>query len=259
MHPQRWGDPAAAADLPDSARGLIEMAFGLDETPALDAVTVPASALSDELLDSLRGVLGAEHVLTDDETRRLRTRGKSTPDLLRARAGDLSDAPDAVVRPALARRRRRGARLGCRAPRRGGALRWRHLRDRRPGRASRRLRRAGLARPGPDEAAGLRRPRVDDGGARAGAARPRGRGAARRRGRAARPLPAVLRVRHDRRLRGHPVLRPVQRRLRPLRRPRRRPARRDAARRACGSAPPRRTPPARTCASCSSARRAPSA
>ncbi len=44
--------------------------------------------------------VGAEHVLTDDETRRLRTRGKSTPDLLRARAGDLSDAPDAVVRPA---------------------------------------------------------------------------------------------------------------------------------------------------------------
>ena len=63
-------------------------------------MTVPASALSDELLDSLRGVLGAEHVLADDESRRLRTRGKSTPDLLRARAGDLSDAPDAVVRPA---------------------------------------------------------------------------------------------------------------------------------------------------------------
>ena len=38
-------------------------------------------------------------MLVDDETRRLRTRGKSTPDLLRARAGDLSDAPDAVVRP----------------------------------------------------------------------------------------------------------------------------------------------------------------
>src|SRR5215210_4008101 len=91
MHPQRWGDPAAAADLPDSARGLIEMAFGITETPALDAVTVPASALSDELLDSLRGVLGADHVLVDDETRRLRTRGKSTPDLFRARSGDLSD------------------------------------------------------------------------------------------------------------------------------------------------------------------------
>ena len=86
MHPQRWGDPASAADLPESARGLIELAFGLAETPALEAVTVPPSALSGDLLDSLRGVLGPEHVLVDDETRRLRTRGKSTPDLLRARA-----------------------------------------------------------------------------------------------------------------------------------------------------------------------------
>jgi alkyldihydroxyacetonephosphate synthase len=75
------------------------MAFGLSETPAVESVTLPPSALADEQLDSLRGVLGAEHVLVDDETRRLRTRGKSTPDLLRARAGDLSDAPDAVVRP----------------------------------------------------------------------------------------------------------------------------------------------------------------
>jgi len=99
MHPQRWGDPAAAADLPDSARGLIELAFGLADTPASDEVTVPPSALTEELLDSLRSVVGSDHVLTDDTTRRLRTRGKSTPDLLRARAGDLSDAPDAVVRP----------------------------------------------------------------------------------------------------------------------------------------------------------------
>ena len=38
-------------------------------------------------------------MLLDDATRTLRTRGKSTPDLLRARSGDLTDAPDAVVRP----------------------------------------------------------------------------------------------------------------------------------------------------------------
>ena len=99
MHPQRWGDPAAATALPESARGLIELAFGLSETPASEAVAVPASALSAALLASLRDVLGEEHVLVDDETRRLRTRGKSTPDLLRARAGDLTDAPDVVVRP----------------------------------------------------------------------------------------------------------------------------------------------------------------
>ncbi|WP_246142750.1 FAD-binding oxidoreductase [Nocardioides rubriscoriae] len=99
MHPQRWGDPARAAALPESARGLVELAFGLDERPAVEAVTLPASGLDDALLDALRDRLGAEHVHTDDATRRLRTRGKSTPDLLRARAGDLADAPDAVVRP----------------------------------------------------------------------------------------------------------------------------------------------------------------
>ena len=38
--------------------------------------------------------------MLDDAVRRQRTRGKSTPDLLRQRAGDLSDAPDVVVRPA---------------------------------------------------------------------------------------------------------------------------------------------------------------
>jgi alkyldihydroxyacetonephosphate synthase len=99
MHPQRWGDPAKAAPLPDAARGLVELAFGLVDTPASDQVTVPPSALSDDVLAPLRGTLGAEHVCTDDATRRLRTRGKSTPDLLKARAGDLGDAPDAVVRP----------------------------------------------------------------------------------------------------------------------------------------------------------------
>ena len=99
MHPSRWGDPARAAALPDTARGLIEMVFGLDERPALEAVSVPAPAIDEALLAELAGTLGAEHVLTDDQSRRLRTRGKSTPDLLRQRTGDLSDAPDAVVRP----------------------------------------------------------------------------------------------------------------------------------------------------------------
>ncbi len=99
MHPSRWGDPAAATDLPDAARGLIEMAFGIEERPANAEVTLPVPAIAPELLDGLRGLLGAEHVLTDDATRRVRTRGKSTPDLLRQRDGDLADAPDAVVRP----------------------------------------------------------------------------------------------------------------------------------------------------------------
>jgi alkyldihydroxyacetonephosphate synthase len=99
MHPQRWGDPASAAPLPESTRGLVELAFGgIKETPAVESYELPP-VLAAGLLDSLRARIGAENVVTDDEARRLRTRGKSTPDLLRARSGDLSDAPDAVARP----------------------------------------------------------------------------------------------------------------------------------------------------------------
>lgn len=101
MHPQRWGDPAAAVALPDSARGLVELAFGDIRDTSVPVGELPElPSLDDALLDGLRQVVGAEHVLTDAATRALRTRGKSTPDLLRARAGDLADAPDVVVRPA---------------------------------------------------------------------------------------------------------------------------------------------------------------
>ncbi|PVG84824.1 FAD-binding oxidoreductase [Nocardioides gansuensis] len=99
MHPQRWGDPGAATTLDESARALVDLAFGLTETPAVSGATPPVTRLPEELLAGLRGIVGEEHVLTDDDTRALRTRGKSTPDLLKARAGDLADAPDAVVRP----------------------------------------------------------------------------------------------------------------------------------------------------------------
>lgn len=99
MHPTRWGAPEAAAPLPAATRDLVEMAFGVRESPAVDTVTVPASGLPAGVVEELRELLGADHVLTGDAERRLRTRGKSTPDLLRARSGDLEDAPDVVVRP----------------------------------------------------------------------------------------------------------------------------------------------------------------
>lgn len=99
MPPTRWGDPAAAAPLPESVRGLVELVFPLAETPARADVEVPAPRLPEDLVEGLRALLGPEQVVTDDAVRRLRTRGKSTPDLLRQRAGDLADAPDVVVRP----------------------------------------------------------------------------------------------------------------------------------------------------------------
>ncbi|WP_232221791.1 FAD-binding oxidoreductase [Nocardioides sp. J54] len=99
MPATRWGDPAHASDLPDGVRDLVGMVFPLHDTPAREDVTVPAPRLPDDLVAGLRALLGDGHVLTDDATRRLRTRGKSTPDLLRQRTGDLGDAPDVVVRP----------------------------------------------------------------------------------------------------------------------------------------------------------------
>ncbi|GAA5142122.1 FAD-binding oxidoreductase [Nocardioides marinquilinus] len=101
MHPTRWGDPGRATPLPDAAAQLVELAFGpAAPRPTLDGAPLPPSGLGSEALDALRSVLGDDAVLVGDDVRRLRTRGKSTPDLLRARAGDLADAPDAVVRPA---------------------------------------------------------------------------------------------------------------------------------------------------------------
>lgn len=99
MHPSRWGDPARAQSLPTEARGLVEMVFGVDDRPAVESPALAPSAIDGDVLARLAEAVGEENVRTDDETRRLRTRGKSTPDLLRARAGDLTDAPDAVVRP----------------------------------------------------------------------------------------------------------------------------------------------------------------
>ena len=93
MHPQRWGDPDAAAALPEGARSLVEAVFG-PATPAEPVSgALPAPALPPALLAALGDAVGEAYVSTDDDLRRHRTRGKSTPDLLRARAGDLPTRP----------------------------------------------------------------------------------------------------------------------------------------------------------------------
>lgn len=98
-----WGDPAKAADLPEPIRKLLHEMLGVrpprDRAADFGEVRLPAVALSPPVLTELRGVVGADHVRFDDDARIRHTRGKSTPDLLRMRAGDGSDAPDAVVLP----------------------------------------------------------------------------------------------------------------------------------------------------------------
>ncbi|WP_184541826.1 FAD-binding oxidoreductase [Streptosporangium becharense] len=98
-----WGDPARAAELPEPVRTLLHDMLGVrpPQTPAvsLGEVRLPAASLPEHVLAELRGVVGTGHVRSDDEARVRHTRGKSTPDLMRMRAGDGSDAPDAVVLP----------------------------------------------------------------------------------------------------------------------------------------------------------------
>ena len=101
FHPFRWGDPAHPAALPAAATAALAM-LGVTGAPAATdpaAAVLPASRLPAELAAELAAAVGAENVRTDHATRVGHTRGWSTPDLIRLRAGDASDAPDAVVHP----------------------------------------------------------------------------------------------------------------------------------------------------------------
>lgn len=125
LTPGRWGDPTHAVELPAAALEALKHLGvrrpppaapgggmnGADEAGGESEVGVAAGAGSStsaagggrELgggeVEVLVGVLGAEHVVTDFESRWAHTRGYSTPDLLRHRAGDTTDMPAAVVYP----------------------------------------------------------------------------------------------------------------------------------------------------------------
>lgn len=98
-----WGDPAAAVTLTPDQLTLLGGALGLRGpgliAPAIEEVRLTPSVLPGTVRERLTAIAGAEHVLDDDVARARHTRGKSTFDLLRQRAGDLADAPDAVVLP----------------------------------------------------------------------------------------------------------------------------------------------------------------
>ncbi|MPY98467.1 MAG: FAD-binding protein [Actinophytocola sp.] len=102
FHPYRWGDPAAPAELPEAAAGALQ-ALGVT-TPEhgpvkVDEIPLAQVALGEQAQAELESIVGAEHVTSEHAARVAHTRGWSTPDLLKIRAGDASDAPDAVVYP----------------------------------------------------------------------------------------------------------------------------------------------------------------
>jgi alkyldihydroxyacetonephosphate synthase len=102
MHWSRWGDPGRATALPPSAAALVEAVFGTSPgmpTPSIDELRLPDARLPEAASQALAAAVGTAHVSEAREARIRHTRGKSTPDLLRMRAGDAEDAPDAVVEP----------------------------------------------------------------------------------------------------------------------------------------------------------------
>lgn len=100
-----WGDPARATPLPDTVTGLLRELLGVTPREAaalpLPEIAVPVSPLGEDARRALEAAVGgrADDVRTDAESRVRHTRGKSTPDLLRMRAGDTADTPAAVVLP----------------------------------------------------------------------------------------------------------------------------------------------------------------
>lgn len=98
-----WGDPAKAAGLPAPVLKMLRELLGVREPTRRPAtfgeVRLAPVTLSSAVFADLSAVVGRGEVRIDDDERIRHTRGKSTPDLLRIRAGDACDAPDAVVRP----------------------------------------------------------------------------------------------------------------------------------------------------------------
>jgi alkyldihydroxyacetonephosphate synthase len=99
-----WGEAGAGPSLPDHAAGFLRSALGVEgavvsRPVALADVRLRPSALPGPVRARLAAIVGEEHVRDDAAARAGRCRGKSYLDLLRQRAGDCEDAPDAVVAP----------------------------------------------------------------------------------------------------------------------------------------------------------------
>jgi alkyldihydroxyacetonephosphate synthase len=101
---QGWGPaPDGGQALSKAARRHLvhELGWTPRETPPvpLDEVRLPPSRLEPDVVARLTDVLGEDNVRADRQSRLRHAGGKSYLDLLRHRAGDASEAPDAVAAP----------------------------------------------------------------------------------------------------------------------------------------------------------------
>jgi alkyldihydroxyacetonephosphate synthase len=93
-----WGEDARAGAPPAAALSWLERELGGLGAPAAPVALADVRVGPSALPDVVRERLG-EFLRDDHATRVLHARGKSYPDLVRQRAGDALDAPDAVVTP----------------------------------------------------------------------------------------------------------------------------------------------------------------
>ncbi|UOT07507.1 FAD-binding oxidoreductase [Rhodococcus opacus] len=98
-----WGAPEKHKILSDGIKGLLQQALGVTirepSDRAADDVVLAPSALSDQQVAALAGIVGEQFCSTAHSDRLLRSGGKSTLDLLRRRSTEPQNAPDAVVTP----------------------------------------------------------------------------------------------------------------------------------------------------------------
>jgi alkyldihydroxyacetonephosphate synthase len=99
MSRYRWGDPARPVDVPEAALAALRHLGVTEPAPAPVEVELPPVALPADVQQALEAAVGAEHLDGSSKTRLGHTRGWSTTDLLRLRAGDVADAPDVVAYP----------------------------------------------------------------------------------------------------------------------------------------------------------------
>ena len=97
-----WGVDSDAMQLPDTAQALIEHGLGVKEPPParveIGAIQLPASRLDTGARERLAGIVGADNIADDQLTRVSHAAGRSYPDLIRLRSGQVR-GPDAVAYP----------------------------------------------------------------------------------------------------------------------------------------------------------------
>lgn len=103
-----WGREEGRPRLSPAGAALVTRELGLDAArdaprpPALEDVELPEPALPVEASRRLEAVLAPGGLRTDRLARVARAAGKSYPDLVRLRAGEAPEAPDAVLYPTSA-------------------------------------------------------------------------------------------------------------------------------------------------------------